>query len=184
VLQNASYNGKTVIKDEKGDIHKINIMDYSFIPSSSFGLLNSIIAKDDEEICEVLYDTSCHTQINEYMNVKQTNKFKYPCVHSMRKNGELIYWYSNKKNGFFDVPKVILNFGRHLYPYVDFEGKYGLTQIAFGLKISSKKEGNNIKKAIESDKFKELVKATKWSSFQTDWRMFKYLKKDFWKEFV
>jgi hypothetical protein len=51
--------------------------------------------------------------------------------------------------------------------------------------ISSKTEGDNICQAINSPKFQKIVKATKWgTNAQTDWRFFKYLRKDFWKEFV
>ena len=56
--------------------------------------------------------------------------------------------------------------------------------MCFGLEISSKEEGDNIIKAINSDKFREILKNTKWSTFQTDWRMFQEFKKDFWKEFI
>ena len=44
-------------------------------------------------------------------------------------------------------------------------------------------EGEKIVNAINCDKFKDILKYTKWSTFQTDWRMFKLFKKDFWKEF-
>jgi hypothetical protein len=59
-----------------------------------------------------------------------------------------------------------------------------MSQICYGLKINSKEEGDKIVEAINSVKFKEILKYTKWSTFQTDWRMFKYFKKDFWKEFI
>ena len=59
-----------------------------------------------------------------------------------------------------------------------------MSQICYGLKIDSKEEGDKICEAINSEKFKEILKYTKWSTFQTDWRMFKHFKKDFWKEFI
>ena len=46
---------------------------------------------------------------------------------------------------------------------------------------------SNIKyivKAINTEEFKEIIKATKWGAFQTDWRMFKYFKPDFYKDFL
>ena len=55
-----------------------------------------------------------------------------------------------------------------------------MSQICYGLKINSKKEGELIINAINSDIFKEILKYTKWSTFQTDWRMFKYFKPDFY----
>jgi hypothetical protein len=59
-----------------------------------------------------------------------------------------------------------------------------MSQICYGLKISSKEEGDQIVKAINSANFKEILKYTKWSTFQTDWRMFKEFRPDFWKWFM
>lgn len=92
--------------------------------------------------------------------------------------------FSNENKGHFGIKKVVLSFGEFQYPYNDYEGKYGMSQICYGLKIDNKEEGDNIVKAINSYKFKEILKYTKWSTFQTDWRMFKYFKNDFWKEFI
>ena len=97
---------------------------------------------------------------------------------------ELVGGYCEINKGHFGVKKVVLSFGEFQYPFNDFEGKYGMSQICYGLEIDNKEEGDNICKAINSDKFKEILKYTKWSTFQTDWRMFKYFKKDFWKEFI
>ena len=59
-----------------------------------------------------------------------------------------------------------------------------MSQITFGIPITSKKQGDDIVKAINTDEFKEIIKATKWSAFNTDWRMFKYFKPDFYKQFL
>ena len=59
-----------------------------------------------------------------------------------------------------------------------------MSQITFGIPITSKKQGDDIVKAINTDAFKEVIKSTKWGAFQTDWRMFKYFKPDFYKYFL
>ncbi len=59
-----------------------------------------------------------------------------------------------------------------------------MSQMSFGIPITSKKQGDDIVKAINTDEFKEIIKATKWGAFQTDWRMFKYFKPDFYKQFI
>ena len=66
----------------------------------------------------------------------------------------------------------------------DYEGKYGMSELTFGIPITSKKQGDEIVKAINTDKFKQIINATKWGAFQTDWRMFKYFKPDFYKYFL
>ena len=49
-----------------------------------------------------------------------------------------------------------------------------MSEIVFGLPIESKKEGDEIVEAIESPYFREIIKSTKWTTFQTDYHMFKY----------
>ena len=113
---------------------------------------------------------------------KKEGAFKYPVVHSITSDG-LGFWYTNDKTkGHFGVPKVLLNFGRHQYPYNDYRGEYGMSQNTFGIPIKSKKQGDDIVKAINSSAFKDIIKATKWGAYQTDYRMFKYFKPDFYKE--
>jgi hypothetical protein len=90
--------------------------------------------------------------------------------------------YTNKKDkNHFTVPKVLLNFNERQYPYNDFDGKYGMSQLTFGIPIKSKTHGEKIIKAVKSDEFEEILEATKWSSFQTDYRMFAYFDPDFYK---
>jgi hypothetical protein len=55
---------------------------------------------------------------------------------------------------------------------------------AFAIKINSVGEAENLVKAIQSEKFKEIIKATKWSNFQINYKMFKSFKKDFYKLFI
>jgi hypothetical protein len=183
LLQNNAYNGKTIIVDENGENHVLNLRNYKWLPCFNFNTINKILAKEKEKTCEVLYSRSKYGTDKAWMLKTQDELFKYPCVYSMTKNG-FGCWYSSKKDFDFGVSKVILGLGRHLYPIIDMEGKYGLTQNTFAIRVNSKKEAENIKNAIQSDKFKELLKATKWGTFQTEWRMFKHFKKDFWREFI
>jgi len=124
----------------------------------------------------ILYD--------KYWEKTKTETNHLPVVHNMTKKDGLGFVYSSENKGHFGVPKVILSFGEFQYPYNDWKGEYGMSQICYGLTISSKEEGDKIVEAINTDKFKEILKYTKWSTFQTDWRMFKYFTPDFWKSFV
>ena len=118
------------------------------------------------------------------MSDSEDEQHKYPCVYSMNQNG-IVYKYSNNKSkGHFGVKKVIISKGRHPYPFYDKNGNFGMTENSFAIQVSSDEEGNGIVTALNTNKFKELLKSTKWGSFQIDYRMFKYFKKDFWKEFI
>jgi hypothetical protein len=133
---------------------------------------------------EVLYSSSIYDTRRPYISKLKTEKNTLPVVHNMTKKDGLGFVYSSEDKGHFGIPKVILSFGEFQYPYNDYKGEYGMSQICYGLKIDSKEEGDKICEAINTDKFKEILKYTKWSTFQTDWRMFKHFKKDFWKEFI
>ena len=210
VLQNKSNTKQTEIIDELGEKHLIKIDEWPFLPNYNYKIFEKILTSEDKGI-DVLYGTNYHTQKKQIIKDKKTltsedkgidiiysssiydtrklkdkntSEFKYPVVHCIRK-GEVIYWYSNTdKKGHFGEPKVILNFNRNQYSHKeqnDYEGKLGMSQISFGIPIKSKQEGDDILKAIDTPEFKEIILSTKWGAFQTDYRMFKYFKKDFWE---
>ena len=51
-------------------------------------------------------------------------------------------------------------------------------ELTFGIPIASKHEGEQWKEVIESPFFQDILEASKWNSFQTDYRMFSYFSKD------
>ena len=185
LVQNKPVFGKTTIIDEMGEKHQIRLDTLHFLPSYAYDLIFPLLT--DERI-DVLHG-STHSS-DQKLKIKKTSRektddYKYPVIHSINKTGILpLLWSNDNTKGHFGVPKVILNFNQKQYYYPeqnDWEGKYGMSQISFGIPISSKEEGDMILKAINTDEFKTIIKATKWGSFQTDYRMFKYFKKDFWK---
>lgn len=188
ILKNCPYKGETVLKDQRGIISQIDLRDWSFIPNFDFEKIRKILAKPNENTCEVLYSRSAYGSDKLWMQEKQSEEFQYPCVHSTTQS-KVRYWYSKtNKNGFFGIPKII--FGDNggdtgIYnAIIDVNGVFGLTNHAIGFTIKDEKEGKNVKKAIESESFKEVINSCQYGGFQIDYRIFKYFRKDFWKEFI
>ena len=199
LLQKKECNSITEIYGQDKKTYKINLKGLNFIPS---GNINNILKILDKNKNEIIYSASIYDPRKIYIykkNKKETysdyynrhrndidKSHKYKIIHSMTATSGLDYLYSkeNNKNTNHFIPKVILSFGRHQYPYNDYKGEYGMSCIIFGIPIDNKEEGDKIVSAINTDKFKEIIKYTKWNTFQTDWRMFKYFKKDFWKYFI
>jgi len=179
VLKNINTYKETIIDGQDSKRYNINLNDWNFLPSGAFDIIQQILGKN-----EVLYSSSIYDTRRPYINKTKTENNNLPVVHNMTKKDGLGFVYSSEDKGHFGIPKVILSFGRHQYPYNDWKGEYGMSQICYGLKINSKVEGDKITEAINSDKFKEVLKYTKWSTFQTDWRMFNEFKPDFWKWFI
>ena len=183
ILSKNSKNKPPLIIDEMGKSHhEIHPIEWAFLPNYSYGTVNRYFSlknkknvnekKDKYKTKKVIYDS------NEYNSKtllkRQTATAKYPVVHTMTRKGLGVRW-SLKKKKHFGTAKVLLNFNEILYPYNDWKGEYGMSQLTFGIPIKSKKEGDELIKTMNRDDFKEAIKATKWGSFQTDYKMFEYL---------
>ena len=188
ILKNKDNQEKTTIIDELSKKYLINIKNLPFLPNYEYKNIQKILTTKEYGI-DIIYNTFYHSskKMNKTKKVKG-GTYIHPVVHSINKDGITpLIWTNNDKNGHFKIPKVLLNSNRHQYSHSiqnDFEGNYGMSELTFGIPISSKKEGDLILKAINTPAFKEIIKATKWGAFQTDYKMFYYFKKDFWKEFV
>ena len=182
IVENTNNSGKheTKVIDEIGTSHKMLLSEWPFFPNYLYNEIRRILTTEENGI-NVMYDTFYHTQRTSQMRANKNKEFKYPVVHNITREG-LGFWYSNKKKE-SSGPKVLLNFNQFQYPYNDYRDEYGMSQLTFGLPIKNKKHGDLIVSAINTPRFKEIVKATKWAAFQTDWRMFKWFKPNFYKSF-
>jgi hypothetical protein len=163
----------TIIDETEKTHHYQDLGKWPFLPNRSFDLIESRLLSEPRESA-IIYDSSTYDA--RHLSTKKTAKYRYPVVHTITKKGGLgIRWAEYRDSAMFGVPKVLLNFNEQQYPYNDFLGKYGMSQLTFGVPIKTKKEGDEMIRKITSPDFKEILKATKWSAFQTDYRMFKYL---------
>ena len=187
VVQNKHTSGEeTKLVDELGNKLNMKLMDWPFFPNYYYDKIRSILTSETQGI-PVIYDTFYHTQNTKQMSSKRTSVFKFPVVHNITREG-LGFWYSRSKKTdgtlHISTPKVLLNFNQFQYPHNDYTGKYGMSQLTFAIPIKNKKQGDLVVNAINTPEFKEIIKATKWAAFQTDWRMFKHFKPDFYKTFL
>jgi hypothetical protein len=178
LLQNIRYVEKTCILGQDKQTYHINLTNWDFLPSGKITVIEGILGHQ-----EIIYSRTAYGTDKKWISNTKSCEYKYPAIHTMTNKGNTNVW-SNENKGHIGVKKVILNFNEYQYPYNDWEGKYGMSQICYGIKIKDKIEGEHICKAINSQKFKEVIKYTKWSTFQTDWRMFKYFRRDFWCAFI
>jgi hypothetical protein len=184
VIQNTPYSKPTSVRTDDGKTSVVDLRALPFLPSKMIAEIRAILTTSETEQCQVVFDTSYHTHGKSWMSETEHGKFTHPVINSIDDNGLSLRYSSLNTKGHFGVSKVILNDARHVTAINDFAGKYGMTQHAFGISISSKREGDLIVAAINSVRFQEIIKATKWSNFQTDYKMFRAFKKDFWKQFV
>jgi hypothetical protein len=184
ILQKKKSNNKTNILDEKGISHKLNIQNYDWLGNYELDLIHSLIADKNDEKCQIMQSMSAYEPRKVWISKTKTKEFKYPVVHSTPKEGHRFVWSNKNDNGFYGISKIIFGDSGIYDPIIDINGTYAMTQHAMAIKIDTLEEGNKLKEALTSDKFKNILNACSWSSFAIEWNMFKYFKKDFYKYFI
>jgi hypothetical protein len=162
---------KTQIIDEKGHSQSLNLHYWPFLPNSAYSKIKPLLVSKENGI-PVIFSAGDYDA--RKLSKTRSKNHRIPVVHNITRKGLGIRFAKEKLETQLGVPKVLLNFNERQYPYNDYRGEYGMSQLTFGIPIKSKKEGDEWISAIESPAFEEIIRATKWGAFQTDYRMFKY----------
>jgi hypothetical protein len=185
----------TRIKDQTGRIHdSVDLAKWRFfLPNHSFEIIESLLLSCESNNI-VLFSRCQYGSDQDWVSDKQDERHIYPVVHSTPKEGARIRWSSknntsttveqNERVPMFGVPKVIFGESCINNVILDIDGKYGMTQGAIGLKIPDPidREGPAMKKALESEKFHQILDAMSFSNFRIDWRMFLHFRPDFYRD--
>lgn len=178
ILQKKAKYKNTTVVDHEGVIYDLDLANFDWLPNYAIDEISQLLGKGTS----VLYNTFYHTQKKH--SDTPTKDCKYPVVHTINKSGLGIKYFDKLQENdttHYGVAKVLLNQNELQYPYNDYKGEYGMSQLTFGIAISSKKEGEEIIKFLNSDKGKRLIASTKWNTYYTDYGMFKSFKKDWYK---
>ena len=132
-----------------------------------------------------MYSRSNYGSDNKkHISKEQNDIYKYPCVHTIPLSGIRYIYSSINDKGHFGIQKVIFGDNGLNDVIIDMKGDYGMSENSMAIQIDNGEEGINIKKALLSHKFKDIIKSCIIGNFRIDWRLFCDMKKDFWKEFV
>ena len=184
VLENCQIYTETLINGEDRKDVKVDLRNYDFIPNYNLELFDKIVAKKGDDRCPILFNRTNYGTDKNWVSDEKNDEFKYTLIHSTPKNGTRYMYSSRNDNGHFGFSKVIFGESGIYDVIIDLEGNYGMSQGAMAICVNSLEEAVNLKKVLMSDKFKFFLKSVLWSNFRIDWRLFSYLKKDFWKEFI
>jgi hypothetical protein len=175
---------KNINKENVGKLD-IDTSEFKWLPNYNMELVKKLLAVGDEDKCGIIYDRTAYGADKKKRVSKNKDAiFQYPCIHSTPKSG-VRYMYSKfNDKGHFGVSKIIFGESGIYNPVIDIEGKYGITHGAMGIEITYINNANDVCTAITSNAFKDLTKSCNYSSFRIDWNIFKYFKRDFWKDFI
>ncbi len=183
ITKNAPNTHATTIVDDDKKTSRVNLKDKSCIPNGKVKEIISLLATSERDRIHLINDRSAYGADKPHVSDIQSGKFKHPCIYSLPQKGMQLKWSDTNKNGHFGIPKVIFTNGAAPQVIIDEKGEYGLTQWAFGI-VDSQKNLPMIKKALESDKFVDLCRYTRFTLDKYDVTFISMFRKDFWKEFV
>jgi len=185
LIHKATPYKHTTLIDEEYIQHSIDLSRWSWLPNSKLDVVRNILAGQSDERCPIIYNRSNYGSDNKkHISKIHNDVYKYPVIHTIPLNG-IRYIYSSINNkGHFGTPKVIFGDNGLNDALIDMDGMYGMSENSMAIAVNSIDEANNIKKALLSSKFKEVIKCCIIGNFRIDWRLFHEFKKDFWKEFI
>lgn len=174
-------NFKTLIKDEENIEKEISLQDLEFIPNSDIEYILNTIYGNNNRVLKRCYN---HSSTKKNTSFIKDEKFKYPVIHATPKNSTRFLYTDNNNEGYFGIKKLIFGNSGINKVILDNSGKYGVSEHAISLIYYNDENPENIRDALETKKFKKFLKSCSWSGYQIQLKLFRYLKKDFWKEFV
>ena len=173
VLQKCNITSSTFIMFEDDTTASIKLNDdLPFIPNFGMSIFQKIWKQAYKPI-KTESDSYCHTARSFVSKVK-TPQHPYVLINSISKSFGKTFAYSSQPHPSQNNKKVIFSNGEYIVPIYD-EGKYGITQGGIFVKVKSRKEGENLVKYLQSKLVQYLVKATKWSNFETNKQLFWYI---------
>jgi hypothetical protein len=181
IKKNNNNKIKTIIIDEKYNKIELDLSELKWLPNYDINNVLKIIANNHEKKLDILMNSSYHAT-RDHMSSTKNSTYKYPCIHSTPKSGTR-YKYSKINNkGHFKIPKIIFGESGINNSIIDFTGEYGMTQGAMAILSNDIEELKNIKTAIESNKFQNIIRSCIFGNFRIDCNIFKDIKQNFWKD--
>ena len=180
----------TRVKDQRGgEAQQIDLSEWQFLPNHSFKLIKPLLSSKTQEDY-VIFSRGQYGSDKPWVLEMKEDGYDHPVVHSTPMKGHRIYWSSKINDDckdckkMFGVPKVIFGESGINDAICDIRGEFGMTQGAIGLKIPDplETEGPMMKKALESAEFNRILDAMSFSNFRIDWRMFLFIRPDFYRD--
>jgi hypothetical protein len=184
ICRKIKNSGNTVVVDEIGTKTVCDLRKMKCIPHRDIEWFSSLLAKEGEERCEVIYSRSAYGTEKEWMSYESVDEFIYPCIHATRCGGPRTIYSSTNQKGLFGIKKVIMGKASPENGFFDIDGKYGMSEDVFAVGVETDEKGHYIEQLLRSDSFKKLTKLCKWAGFKTDHLAFSLFRKDFWKDFI
>lgn len=159
VLQKIPYANPTIILDEKGVLHEIDLRLWQFLPNYMYEEIYRMLAQN-ESPCDILQSFSAYETRKKWISKTNTKENVYPVVYTIRKGGDItLLWSSCNDRGHYGIPKVIIRSATPIIETLkDPRGTYGMTQWTMGI-VSDPNDHDAIDRCIRSPRFQQIIGA-------------------------
>lgn len=186
-LRNSHSNGhKTFIQTIDGMKMMEDLRSLPFLPNGHLDYWKSVLTNDKKKSFKVIssgvYDTR-----SKRIRRHRTSTFRFPVIHAIHKDKSKVLLYTNERlsRGGFHISKLIFNgYGGWNEPVLDMDGKYGMSEVVFGLVVKSASHGQRLYDFFKKTSVLELFQSDMvWSTSRPliFWGMFNNIKKDIYK---
>ncbi len=173
-------NISTTVVDEENIKWNLKLYEKHWLANMKFDLIEKIFTNDKDNRVGVLYNRSNYGSDKKHTSYVKTKEFKYPLVHSTPKSGVRYMYSSINDKGHFGVSKVIFGDSGIYDVVIDNDGIFGMTEHAMSIILHNTNISELYKAGLLSKDFKNVLNSCSWSNYQIQWKLFTYLKKDFY----
>lgn len=172
-----NINVNTFIIDEDDKKWNLKLYEMEWLANMKFNLVEKVFTNDKNNQVELISNSSYHAT-RKFVSSLNTEEFKYPLVHSTPKSGVRYMYSSENVKGHFGISKVIVGESGIYDVIIDKKGIYGMTQGSFAIVLNN--NFDEYKNGILSKDFQNILKCCIFGNFRIEWKLFTYLKKDFY----
>jgi hypothetical protein len=168
-----TYKSTKIIFEDKKEYDVLIDDNLPFIPNFGWSLFEKVFKKINGNGIMVCGDSNCHTARN-YVSKMEKAGHDYKLLNSISKTKGKTFCYSSKPHTVQRNNKVLFSNGETIVPFYD-NGELGITQGGLYVLVNDEVEGNNLVSYLNSRLIVYLIKATKWSNFETCKQLFWYI---------
>jgi hypothetical protein len=147
----------------------VNIHDLPFLPNHGLSIIEKVRTKS----LEIGAMNVCHGS-STLCTDDPTLHYRFPYINSTSVSNGILVKYSAQQHPTQLMKKVVFTNNRYIVPYYD-PGYFGTTQHGLYQLVTSRNEGINLCRFLQSRIMQYVVGACKWSMFQTEYEMFAYI---------
>lgn len=168
-----TYKNTRVMFEDKKEYDILITKELPFIPNFAWSIFDKVFKKLNNNGIMTNGDSDCHTS-RPYVSKMKTSEYKYDLLNSISKTKGKTFCYSSRPHKVQNNKKVLFSNGETIVPFYD-NGELGVTQGGLYTIVNTENEGKKLVEYLNSNLVVYLIKATKWSNFETCKQLFWYI---------